>query len=146
MPLTYRALGRTGLSVTPITFGTSGLGDMPETYGYSVDAERAHATIRAIFAGPANVIDTSRNYGTGRAEERIGAVIKELGGLPKGFLVSSKLDRDFATSRFDAARARRSLEESSEGPQSAAHRHSPFARSRAHGGPEGSDRQGRPVP
>ncbi len=105
-------LGHTGLEVTPIAFGTSGLGNMPETYGYAVDEERAYATIRAIFAGPANVIDTSRNYGTGRSEERIGAVIKELGGLPKGFVISSKLDRDFTTSRFEAGRARRSLEES----------------------------------
>ena len=36
-----RPLGRTGLKVTPICFGTSGLGDMPDTYGYSVEAERA---------------------------------------------------------------------------------------------------------
>ena len=44
-------LGRTGLHVTPICFGTSGLGDMPDTYGYSVDIERALATVRAIFDG-----------------------------------------------------------------------------------------------
>ena len=30
-------LGRTDLMVTPICFGTSGLGDMPDTYGYGVD-------------------------------------------------------------------------------------------------------------
>jgi D-threo-aldose 1-dehydrogenase len=105
-------LGRTRIEVTPICFGTSGLGNMPGTYGYAVDEEQARTTIRAIFAGPANFLDTSRNYGTGRSEERIGSVIKELGGLPNGFVVSTKLDRDFDTSRFDAARARRSLEES----------------------------------
>ena len=44
----------------------------------------------------------------------MGAVIKELGGLPPGFVISSKLDRDMETLRFDAARARRSLEESLE--------------------------------
>lgn len=105
-------LGRTKLEVTPICFGTSGLGDMPDTYGYGVDEERALATVRAILDGPVNFIDTSRNYGMGRSEERIGRVIKERGGLPPGFVVSTKLDRDFTTSRFDAARARRSLEES----------------------------------
>jgi D-threo-aldose 1-dehydrogenase len=110
--MTPTPIGRTGLEITPLAFGTSGLGNMPETYGYAVDEERAYATIRAIFAGPANVIDTSRNYGSGRSEQRIGAVIKELGGLPKGFVISSKLDRDFTTNRFDAGRARRSLEES----------------------------------
>ena len=107
-------LGRTRLEVTPICFGTSGIGDMPDTYGYGVDEERARATVRAIFDGPVNFIDTSRNYGMGRSEARIGQVIKERGGLPQGFVVSTKLDRDFATSHFDAARARRSLEESLE--------------------------------
>src|SRR5271170_6245897 len=105
-------LGRTGLKVTPVCFGTSGLGDMPDTYGYDVDAERAKATVRAIFDGPVNFLDTSRIYGMGRSEERIGAVIRERGGLPPGFVVSTKLDRDPQTNVFDAAQARRSLEQS----------------------------------
>jgi D-threo-aldose 1-dehydrogenase len=105
-------LGRTSLEVTRIGFGTSGIGDMPDTYGYGVDEERAKATVRAIFAGPANLIDTSRLYGFGRSEQRIGAVIRELGGLPPGFVLSTKLDRDPQTNAFDAAQARRSLEES----------------------------------
>ena len=105
-------LGRTGLTVTPLCFGASALGDMPDTYGYDVDAERAKATIRAIFDGPVNFLDTSRIYGMGRSEERIGAVIRERGGLPAGFVLSSKLDRDPETNVFDAARARRSLEQS----------------------------------
>jgi D-threo-aldose 1-dehydrogenase len=106
------SLGRTGLSVTRIGFGTSGLGDMPGTYGYGVDEERARETVRAIFASPVNFLDTSRNYGFGRSEERVGAVIRERGGLPEGFVLSTKLDRDMETKAFDAARARRSLEES----------------------------------
>ncbi|TNC63995.1 aldo/keto reductase [Rubellimicrobium roseum] len=108
----HRPLGQTGLQVTGICFGTSGLGSMPETYGYAVDEERARATIRAIFDGPANFLDTSNNYGLGRSEERIGAVIRERGGLLEGFVLSTKLDRDSESGRFDAARARRSLEES----------------------------------
>ena len=106
------ALGRTGLLVSKICFGTSGLGDMPDTYGYAVDEGRAKETIRAIFAGPVSFIDTSRNYGLGRSEERIGSIIRERGGLPDGFVLSTKLDRDPETGRFDAAQARRSLEES----------------------------------
>ena len=105
-------LGRTDLMVTSIGFGTSGLGDMPDTYGYGVDADRAKATVVAIFGGSANLIDTSRLYGMGRSEERIGAVIRERGGLPPGFVVSTKLDRDPETNRFDAAQARRSIEQS----------------------------------
>jgi D-threo-aldose 1-dehydrogenase len=104
-------LGRTALMVTPIGFGTSGLGDMPDTYGYGVDMERAKATMRAIFEGPVNFIDTSRIYGMGRSEERIGAIIRER-GLPGGFVVSTKLDRDPETNVFDAGQARRSVEKS----------------------------------
>jgi D-threo-aldose 1-dehydrogenase len=106
-----RPLGRTGLRVTPICFGTSGLGDMPDTYGYSVEAERARRTVEAIFEGPVNFIDTSRIYGLGRSEARIGAVIRER-GLPAGMIVSTKLDRDPETHVFDASQARRSIEES----------------------------------
>jgi D-threo-aldose 1-dehydrogenase len=105
-------LGRTDLLVTSIGFGTSGLGDMPDTYGYSVEADRAKATVEAIFDGPANFLDTSRIYGMGRSEDRIGAVIRERGGLPAGFVVSTKLDRDPGTNAFDASQARRSLEQS----------------------------------
>ncbi|MBO0903240.1 aldo/keto reductase [Jiella sonneratiae] len=106
------SIGATGLSVTEICFGTSALGDMPETYGYAVDEERALATVNAILDGPANFLDTSRIYGFGRSEERIGRVIRERGGLPEGFVLSTKLDRDFETGRFDADRVRRSFEES----------------------------------
>jgi D-threo-aldose 1-dehydrogenase len=111
-PLEKISLGRTGLKVTRIGFGTSSLGNMPDTYGYSVDAERARETVRAVLASPVNLLDTSRNYGFGRSEQRIGEVIRERGGLPPGFVVSTKLDRDMATGRFDAAQARRSLDES----------------------------------
>ena len=105
-------LGRTGLAVSKICFGTSALGDMPETFGYSVDADQANAALKAIFASPVNFLDTARIYGHGRSEQRIGEVLKEIGGLPQGVVISSKLDRDFASNVFDGARARRSLEES----------------------------------
>ena len=105
-------LGRTGLSVSKVCFGTSSLADMPDTYGYAVDEDRARETVRAIFDSPVNFLDSSRIYGFGRSEERIGAVIRELGGLPEGFVISTKLDRDPQTNRFDASQARRSLEES----------------------------------
>jgi D-threo-aldose 1-dehydrogenase len=107
-------IGGTGLFVTRIGFGTSGLGDMPDTYGYRVEEERARETVRAIFDGPVNFLDTSRNYGFGRSEARVGEVIRERGGLPKDFVLSTKLDRDMETNRLDAERARRSLEESLE--------------------------------
>jgi D-threo-aldose 1-dehydrogenase len=106
------AIGKTGLEITEIGFGAAPLGDMPGTYGHSVDEVTAHATINAIFDSPVNFLDTSRNYGDGRSEQRIGAVIRARGGLPAGFVLSTKLDRDMETGRFDADRARRSFEES----------------------------------
>ena len=107
-----RKIGETGLSVTPLGFGSSGLGNMPDTYGYEVSAEQARATVEAIFDGPVNLLDTSNNYGFGRSEARIGEVIRDRGGLPDGFVLSTKLDRDMETGRFDADRAWASLEES----------------------------------
>ncbi len=107
-----RPIGNTGLAVTPLCFGTSGLGNMPDTYGYEVGEARARDTLRAIFDGPVNFLDTSNNYGFGRSEERIGAALRERGGLPDGFVLSTKLDRDLKTGRFDADRVRRSVEES----------------------------------
>lgn len=110
--MTQRKIGNTGLSVSPICFGTSGIGDMPDTYGYAVDDARANATLQAIFDGPVNFLDTSNNYGFGRSETRIGAAIRERGGLPEGFVLSTKVDRDNDTGRFDASRVRQSVEES----------------------------------
>lgn len=106
-----REIRSSGVKLTPICFGTSALGDMPETYGYTVAEDRAKATVGAILDGPVNCLDTSRNYGFGRSEERIGQVIAER-GLPEGFIISTKLDRDMKTGGFDAGRARQSLEES----------------------------------
>lgn len=107
-------IGNTGVEVTEICFGTSGLGHMPDTYGYDVPEARARETLEAIFESPVNFIDTSNNYGFGRSEARIGDAIRAHGGLPEGFVISTKLDRDMETGRFTAERARRSLEESLE--------------------------------
>ena len=97
-----------------ICFGTSGLGSMPDDLRLcgrrgagAGDGARRSSTARRHF------IDTSRNYGIGRSEERVGAVIRERGGLPKGVVISTKLDRDAETATASTrARARRSLEES----------------------------------
>lgn len=108
------ALGKSGLKVTRVSFGTAGLGNMPETFGFAVSDKEAEETLAAVFASPINCLDTSRNYGMGEAERRIGRAIRANGGLPKDFVLATKLDRDFQTNKFDASRARRSLEESLE--------------------------------
>lgn len=105
-------IGKTGLEVSRLCFGLAPIGDMPGTYGHGVSIEQAHATVHALLDSGINLLDTSRNYGMGRSEQRIGEVIKERGGIPKGFVISTKLDRDMDTLKFDGARARQSLEES----------------------------------
>ena len=102
----------TGLEVTELSFGTSSLGSMPDTYGYEVPEDRAQKTLNRFFQGPVNMLDTSRNYAMGESEKRIGNAIKENGGWPKDFLLSTKLDRNMDTLVLDKNRARESLEES----------------------------------
>jgi len=105
-------IGKTNLEVSTICFGSASLSNMPLTFGYSVDKERGLAALRAIFDSPINFLDTSRNYGSGRSEKMIGEVIRERGGLPEGFVISTKLDRDMNSNRFDEYQAWSSLEQS----------------------------------
>lgn len=100
------------IEVTELSFGTSSLGSMPDTYGYEVSEDRAQETLKRFFEGPVNLLDTSRNYGMGESELRIGRAIKNNGGWPNNFILSTKLDRDMNTLGFDKDRARKSLEES----------------------------------
>jgi D-threo-aldose 1-dehydrogenase len=105
-------VARTPLAIPAICWGAAALGDMPDTYGYAVDEARARATLNAIFDNSHGFLDTSRNYGAGRSEARIGAAIRERGGLPKGFIISSKLDRNMDNNVFDGDRAKASLDQS----------------------------------
>ncbi|MCA0434486.1 MAG: aldo/keto reductase [Proteobacteria bacterium] len=102
----------TSLTIPSLCLGMTAIADMPDTYGYGVSEERAQATLAAVFDGPIAFIDTARNYGLGRSEELIGKAIKTRGGLPKGFVISSKLDRDMSNNLFDGGQARRSIEQS----------------------------------
>src|SRR6266566_1203617 len=111
-PFVLRPLGSTGLQVTPICIGTAPLGSMPKTFAYEVPEERALATLRAFFAGPFNFLDTAASYGDGESERRIGIVLRELGGLPSGFVLATKADRDLQTGIFTGAQMRRSVERS----------------------------------
>lgn len=109
--LKQTTLGSSGLTVPNVCFGTGGLTNGPEA-DTPEGQETARQTIRAILDSPVNFLDTSRIYGRGRSEQRIGEVIRERGGLPKGYVLATKLDKDFETNRFDGAAARRSLEAS----------------------------------
>ncbi|MDP8926384.1 MAG: aldo/keto reductase [Actinomycetota bacterium] len=110
--LQSRPLGNTGLSVTPLCAGGAPLGDMPETFDFSVPEERARETLRAIFESPINFLDTAASYGDGEGERRIGEVLDEIGGAPPGFVIATKADRDLSTGDFSGEQMRRSVERS----------------------------------
>jgi D-threo-aldose 1-dehydrogenase len=110
-----RPFGKTGLSVTPLCVGTSSLGSFTAQYGYEVSADRAVATIRRVFEGPINFIDTSNEYGNGGdSERRIGQALAEVGGLPEGFVLATKVDPVPGSSDFSGERVRASVAESLE--------------------------------
>jgi D-threo-aldose 1-dehydrogenase len=110
--LTPRPLGNTGLTVSPLCIGCAPLGNMPDTFAYEVGEERALQTVRAIFSGPINFLDTAASYGDGESERRIGLVLREIGGLPAGYVLASKADRDLHTGDFSGEQMRRSVERS----------------------------------
>ena len=112
--LPRRPLGRTSLMVTPLCIGGSPIGSMPQVFGEEVDFERAVQTVRHVFDGPINFLDTSNGYSQGESERRIGAVIAERGGLPAGFVLATKVDPDPNSGDFSGDRARRSVDESLE--------------------------------
>ena len=88
------------------------MGDMPETFEYGVDEDRAFQTLEAVFESPVNFLDTAASYGDGESERRIGEVLKRRGGLPEGVVLATKADRDLQTGEFSGEQMRRSVERS----------------------------------
>jgi D-threo-aldose 1-dehydrogenase len=108
--LPTRPLAGTGLRVTPVCVGGAPLGSMPENFGYDVSLERGVATVREVLRGPFNFLDTAAGYSDGESERRIGAALAEVGGLPDGFVLATKVDRDGTTGDFSGDQVRRSAE------------------------------------
>jgi D-threo-aldose 1-dehydrogenase len=75
-----RALGRTGLDVSVLGFGTAPLGDL---YARLDDSIAIDAAERAFELG-INLLDTSPHYGRGLAEHRCGTAIRR---VPRGDIV-----------------------------------------------------------
>ncbi|MEU1301123.1 MULTISPECIES: aldo/keto reductase [Streptomyces] len=104
-----RALGATGLTTTPLMVGGAPLGSMPANFGYDVSAEDGVATAVAALTGPIRGIDTSCAYSRGESERRIGTAITEVGGLPDGYLLATKITRDLDTGDFSGEQMRRAI-------------------------------------
>jgi aryl-alcohol dehydrogenase-like predicted oxidoreductase len=80
-----RKLGRTGLDVSVISFGTG------DNAGLMVNAspEQQTAAVRRALELGVNYFDTSPDYGKGVAEVNLGRVLKQLGATP---IVSTKVE------------------------------------------------------
>ncbi|GAA0617175.1 aldo/keto reductase [Kribbella sandramycini] len=107
-----KTLGSTGLTVSSVCAGGSGLGSMPDVFGYDVSADQAVEVVLRVFDSPLTWIDTSNGYSAGESERRIGRAIREYGGLPAGFLVATKVDA--LGNDYSAQRVRDSVAESKE--------------------------------
>lgn len=107
-----RTLGSTGLRVTPLCVGGGALASMPEDFGYTVPEPQALETLRFVFRSPINFLDTAAAYGDGESERRIGVVLRELGGLPEHFVLSTKADRNLQTGEFGGDQIKRSVDRS----------------------------------
>jgi D-threo-aldose 1-dehydrogenase len=110
--LPLRSFGKTPIRVTPLCIGCAPLGNMPDSFAYEVAEEQALATLRACFQSPINFLDTAAMYGDGESERRIGLVLSELGGVPPGYIVATKADRDMKTGDFSGEQIKRSIERS----------------------------------
>ncbi len=111
----YRPLGRTGLAVSPISFGAFKIGrnegvKYPTAYDLPSDEDAANL-LHAVLDMGINLIDTAPAYGC--SEERIG---RFLASRRKDFILSTKVGETFEHGRstydFTAAAVRRSLEHS----------------------------------
>jgi len=74
--MNYRVLGRTGLSVSTMSFGAWAIGG---SWG-AVDDEESMRTLHAAIDGGVNFIDTADVYGDGRSERLVARLRRERPG------------------------------------------------------------------
>lgn len=109
--LATRPFGATRLCVTPLCVGCAPLASMPNVF-YPVPEQQALDTLRAALDSPIKFLDTAAIYGDGESERRIGLALRELGGLPDGYVLATKADRDASTGDFSGEQIKRSIERS----------------------------------
>ncbi len=86
-PLQQRRLGKTGLQVTEIGFGTAPLGNLYK----KIDDTVAAQTIQAAWDAGLRFVDTAPFYGYGLAEQRVGEFLRN---QPRdSFVLSTKVGR-----------------------------------------------------
>jgi D-threo-aldose 1-dehydrogenase len=83
------ALGQSGVSIPPVVFGTSALGNLYREIPYSTKLDIARSWFQAV--SPKVAIDTAGKYGAGLSLQTIGAVLRALGKTPEDIVLSNKL-------------------------------------------------------
>lgn len=105
--MNYRPLGRTGLHVSALSFGTSSLGGV---FHPTDDAESVRAVHVALDLG-INFLDTAPYYGATRAETVLGRALREI-SRDRYFLATKVGQYGEGEFDFSAARVVRSVDES----------------------------------
>jgi voltage-dependent potassium channel beta subunit len=82
--MNYRRLGRSGLKVSELSFGSW------VTYGNQVDTRAARELMAAAFDAGVNFFDNAEIYARGQSEEIMGAVLKELDWPRLKYVISTK--------------------------------------------------------
>jgi aryl-alcohol dehydrogenase-like predicted oxidoreductase len=81
----YRRLGRSGLKVSALSFGSW------VTYSNQLDTKLARECMAAARDAGVNFFDNAETYADGEAERVMGAILKKAGWPRDTFLVSSKV-------------------------------------------------------
>src|SRR5579884_2827493 len=84
MEMQYRRLGRSGVKVSVLSFGSW------VTFGPQLAGDTARECLAAAFDSGMNFFDNAEVYSCGRSEEIMGAAIKELRWPRHAYLISTK--------------------------------------------------------
>ena len=82
--MTYRRLGRSGLKVSTLSFGSW------VTFKDQIDVQRAKDCLSAAYEAGVNFFDNAESYAGGESERMMGDAIRELGWPRHSYVVSSK--------------------------------------------------------
>jgi len=82
--MNYRRLGRSGLKVSELSFGSW------VTYGNQMDEGRARDCMAAAYDAGVNFFDNAEVYAKGESETIMGAALKKLGWRRSSYVISTK--------------------------------------------------------
>lgn len=85
----HRSIGKTGISVPPVVFGTSALGNL---YSAISDETKTEIVKECLLNVPGPVVfDSAGKYGAGLALEKLGDILTRLNADPENVIISNKL-------------------------------------------------------